>query len=253
MTVGAEVLERGIECSTVSSSTPCRTSELHELTIVTQRLGDRLAAVSASIVARWDASGVWAGDGSRAAGRGWPASRRRPSARPMPRCAAPGARDDARDVCGGAGRRPLDRPGRSADRRKRRQAARRVPRARAVPDRPHQGSPLPARAADAVLLVSSSRCRARARRRHRRTAGRHGAPARSETLDGMVAIDGLLDPVGGAIVTGSSTGSSSSSVSATQRAVSIARCRSSSGGAGGDGAPVGGDARHGAVLRRCSR
>ena len=42
--------------------------ELDQVVIALQRARHRLAGVAAAALARWDARGVWSGDGSRSAG-----------------------------------------------------------------------------------------------------------------------------------------------------------------------------------------
>ena len=66
--MGPELLEQGIDGLDAVDLDALSESELHVLAVATQRLDDRLRAVSAAIVARWDSLGVWAGDGSRTAG-----------------------------------------------------------------------------------------------------------------------------------------------------------------------------------------
>lgn len=62
------LVEQGVEALAALDVDALTDAELHEITIASQRLRDRLAAVTAQVVARWDAKAVWADNGARTAG-----------------------------------------------------------------------------------------------------------------------------------------------------------------------------------------
>jgi hypothetical protein len=62
------VVEQGIDAIAALDVDTLTDAELHALTVASQRLRDRLAAVAAPVVARWDARAVWADNGARTAG-----------------------------------------------------------------------------------------------------------------------------------------------------------------------------------------
>jgi hypothetical protein len=203
MAVWTELLERDIEALDGIDLDSLSDEALQDLTVATQRLGDRLAAVSASIVARWDARGVWAGDGSRTAGARL--ARETSSAKRTADAALRRARAlatmPATSAAGRAGVLSIDQVDLliHANAAKRREVfveheqflidlikdLRHRPALRALRYWCHR--------ADAELGLDDGTAERQSEAAELRT---------SETLDGMVAVDGMLDPVGGAIVIG---------------------------------------------------
>jgi hypothetical protein len=159
--------------------------------------------VSASIVARWDARGVWAGDGSRTAGARL--ARETSSAKRTADAALRRARSlssmPATSAAARAGVLSLDQVDLliHANAAKRRDVFLEHEQflIDLIKDLRHRPALRALRywcqRADAELGLDDG------------TAERQGEAAElrtSETLDGMVSVDGMLDPVGGAIVTG---------------------------------------------------
>lgn len=68
MSSGVGLLEQGIDALAAMDVDALTDAELHELAVMSLRLRDRLAAVTAPVVARWDARTVWADNGARTAG-----------------------------------------------------------------------------------------------------------------------------------------------------------------------------------------
>jgi hypothetical protein len=63
-----EIVEHGIDALAAVDPDTLTDAELHEITVASQRLRDRLAAAAAPVVARWDARAVWTDNGARTAG-----------------------------------------------------------------------------------------------------------------------------------------------------------------------------------------
>jgi hypothetical protein len=177
--------------------------ELHELTVTTHRVRDRLTATAAAIVARWDARAVWANDQSKAAGarlaRETGSSKR--SADEVLRRARALATMPATTAAARAGTLSIDVVDQlvGANTTARRQlfvadeefligqlaTLRYAQATRAIRYWCHR--------ADALLGIDDGSADD-----HADAAHLHVSPV----LDDMVAIDGLLDPVGAAIFTG---------------------------------------------------
>jgi hypothetical protein len=203
MAAALSLLDDGLDALCALDVDAMTDAELHELTVATHRFRDRLTAATATIVARWDARRVWADDQSKAPGARLAretGSAKRSTDEVLRRARAlatmPATRAAARagtlsidmvDLLVGA-----NTPGRrdvfAADEEfliRQFSTLRYAEAAKAIRYWCHQ--------ADAALGIDDTSAEDQSDAAHL-----HVSP----TLDDLVVVNGVLDPVGGAIVTG---------------------------------------------------
>ena len=231
-----EQLDKAIDALSTLDPDALTDAELDEAVIELQRQRNRLGAVAARLLGRWDRRRVWAEDQSRSAATRWCAT---PAARSPP----PASNSAGRASCSRC--RPPQPPSPPVS-------------CRWImwicwPERISRGVTRVFADHEATLVAECTicefpqakrmidywcqRCRRRDRRVRRATRQRRAAHlSASPTLDGTVVVNGVLDPVGGTIVVNELVPPGTRSVSRRRASRHRAHRRpAAGGGAGRDG------------------